>query len=495
MVRRTRNALHSGLTPESLGHALNAFESGDLRRGAQIFDTISRRDNVIATVKPKREKAVARRDWQILTLDDSLSAKTQQRILEDFWNNVVSYDSLNRNDRGGLAHLIRRMMQAQSYMFSVHHLMWQPTRERLICTFESVPLWFFENRTGELRFCPTGMEYTGQDMQPEEWLVTTGDGLMIAGSIGAVAKRNTLVDWMVFSEKFGVPGILGKTSQAEDSAGGIAMQTAVETFSSDWAAVLFGDDTSGSIELIEAKGASNLPMPALIDLIDRRLAALWRGADLSSMSSSSGEGTGASLQREEMDLIEMDDALSISEKLNEIERTVLQWHFGRSVKPLAYLRISTPQRDDLKLLLEAVTKLVELGAPIAISEVLERFGLPQTKPTDDLLGKPKETAQNPAEEQDAETQLNADRAEEVFLARAARLLAAANADDRADLVDELKDVLRADDSTILNATTSFLSRLPDRVGKDAHQVTAWETLLTSALVNGLGKGTPQNQAA
>lgn len=488
-----------GLTPSMLGMALDAFDAGDMGQAAMLWHTMARRDDVIASVKSKREKAVSRRDWQILVSEESTQATAHQEALQSFWNNVSAVDALNRNDRGGISKLIRQMMQAQSYGFQGHHLVWQPSRNELTCTFEAAPLWFFENRTGEFRFRPTGMEYSGDEMKPEEWLVTCGDPLMIAGSIAYLCKRNSLADWMVFSEKFGIPGVLGKTSQAQDSAGGEAMQAAVEAFSSEWEAVLFGDDQTGSISLIEAKGGSTLPFPALIERVDRRLSALWRGADLSSMSSGQGEGTGATLQGEEADIIEADDALLISETLNEIERRVIAWHFGVKTKPLAYFRLNTPQREDLKLLLEAVTLLVDSGAEIAVSSLLERFNIEQAKPGEDVLQR--KGANRPAaaaqEECDPElnAELNRDKEEARFMARAARLLAGASADDRVALVEELRGVLNAGDDKLLTQCTGFMERLPEYIGQDSHQVAAWESLLSSALVNGLGKGTPQKQAA
>ncbi len=481
-----------GLTPESLGRALDAFDGGDLHHAAQLWDSMAKRDDVIASVKPKREKAVSRRDWQILTADDSRAAKKHQAALEDFWNNITAVDALNRNDSGGISKLIRQMMAAQSYGFAAHHLVWQPSRQGLSCLFEFVPLWFFENRTGELRFRPTGVEYSGEEMKDQDWLVTTGDALMFAGSIGYLAKRNSLADWMVFCEKFGIPGVLGKTKQAQDSAGGRAMQEAVEAFSSDWEAVLYGDDGSGGIDLIQAAGGATLPFQPLIDRIDRRLSALWRGADLSSMSSTQGEGRGATLQREEMDLIEADDALMISEKLNEIERHVIAWHFGRGVRPLAYIRLSVPLREDLKLLLEAISKLVELGASIAVEDILERFGIEQPKPGATLLAKanPQSAIPNPQSPDAAQINAARDRAEEVFLAQAGRLLANARVQDHTTMVEELRDVLRADDATLLNALSGFIVKLPESVGQDAAQVEAWETLIASAMVNGLALAQP-----
>jgi len=492
----------SGLTPQSLGMALDAYERGEFSRAALLWRSIALRDDVIACVKPKREKAVARRDWQILSVDGSATAAAHQATLDEFWSNITAYDALNRNDRGGVSKLIRQMMQSQSYGFAAHHLVWQPSRLGLTCAFESAPLWHFENRTGEFRFLPTGMEVDGIDMPQSEWMITVGEPLMIAGSIGYLAKRNSMADWMVFSEKFGVPGILGKTSQAQDSEGGRAMQEAIETFSSDWEAVLFGDDGSGKIELIQASGSSaTLPFPALIDRIDRRLAALWRGADLSSMSATQGQGQGASLQQDEIDLIETDDALLISETLNEIERRVIAWHYGPRVKPMAYFRLSTPQREDLNLLLSAVTKLVELGGEVGVQNIMERFGIEQPKKGDPLLRAATVNPVNPVNPVPAsdldpitQTEINAqrrDRNEELFLARAARLLAGAAADDRADMVDDLRVILNTDDANLATATESFLGKLPDRIGQDQHQITAWETLLASSLVNGLALAKPQ----
>lgn len=477
-LRQVRSMMLRSLSGESLATALDSFEAGNLRAAAQLWLSMCERDWCIANVKAKREKSVSRRDWQILTTDDSAEAKAQQKVLTDFWNNIKAVDAFDLNRRGGMSLLIRQMMQAVSFKYQVHHLVWSPSSSGLGCTFEAVPLTFFENQTGRLQFCETGREYTGTAMKPEEWLVTCGDGLMIAGSIGYFCKRNALADFMAFSDKFGMPGILGRTNQAKDSPGGQAMAEAAASFGQDWAAVLYGDDGSGKIDLIQASGSSStLPMPALIDLVERRLTALWRGADLNSMSSVQGQGTGASLQEGETDLIEQDDALTISERLNEIDEMVLRWWFGPRVKIKAYFRLIVPQSEDLKLLLESVDKLVKLGAPIAISDILERFGFATPKDGSALL------AEKPALTEPL-SQINADEAEEAFLAKAGRLLAKASREDRENLVNELKAVLAAPEGSQIQALASFVEKLPENIGQDAAQVRAWEVLLATHLVNG-----------
>lgn len=485
------------LSGDSLATALDGFEQGNLRQAALFWQSMSERDDVISNVKPKREKSVSRRDWQILTRDESADALAQKAVLEDFWGyRVKCVDAFDMNRRGGFAELVRQMMRAVSFKYQAHHKVWTPSRDGLNCTFEGVPLSFFENRSGKLAFCPTGLEVTGQEMPAEEWMVHCGDGLMMAGSIGYFCKRNALGDWMAFSDKFGMPGILARTSQGKGTPGGDAMAEAAATFGQDWAAVLYGDDGSGKIDLIEAKGGSNLPMPPLIDRVDRRLTALWRGADLSSMSSTQGQGTGASLQEGETDLIEQDDALSISETLNEVDEQVLRWHFGPKVKIKAYIRLLVPQSEDLKLLLAALQTLVELGAPIAVNDVLERFGFAQPAKGAELLGVRSSgfspLNSDPARAEARTTSLNADAAEDAFLAKAGKLLAKASREDRQNLVDELKAVLSAPEGTQLNALATFVEKLPENIGQDAAQVRAWEVLLASALVNGFAAAQPSN---
>lgn len=487
-LRSVRGTMLRSLSGESLATALDGFEAGNLRAAAQLWQSMSERDDVISSVKPKREKSVARRDWQVLTSDDSADAKRQAKILTEFWNNVKCVDAFDQNRRGGFAELVRQMMRAVSFRYQAHHLVWHPSSDMLRCTFEGVPLTFFENQTGKLRFCKTGLEYSGEEMKPEEWLVTCGDGLMVAGSIGYFCKRNALADWMAFSDKFGMPGILARTSQGKDTPGGTAMAEAAESFGQDWAAVLYGDDGSGKIDLIEAKGGSTLPFPQLIERVDRRLASLYRGADLSSMSSTKGEGTGASLQSGETDLIEQDDALSISERLNEIEEIVLRWWFGPRVKVKAYIRLIVPQSEDLKLLITVIETLVKLGAPIAIADILERFGFATPGKGAELLGAKSDLETQRLGDVEKEPQINADQAEDLFLAKAGKLLAKASREDRENLVGELKAVLSAPEGTQLNALAAFVEKLPDNIGQDSAQVRAWEALLASALVNGFAAG-------
>ena len=230
---------------------------------------------------------------------------------------------------------------------------------------------------------------SGEILDESEWMITTGDGLMSACCIGYLAKRSAFNDWLIFSEKFSVPGVLGRTSAAAGTPEAIAMTEATQAFGHDWCAVITGDDGTHEkpIEIIQAQGnPSGMPMPAVIERVDRRIAALYRGADLSSMSSgASGEGSGASLQEKETNILRRDDAETIAETLEEISRLVIEWHFGNGVTPLARVELIVPVQEDATKVVDAAGRLADRGAKISGAALMDRLNLPKATSEEDAL--------------------------------------------------------------------------------------------------------------
>ena len=464
------------LTPASLTRMLEAFEIGYLREGAMLFEIIADRDDTLKSVKPKREKEVSQLDKQVLALPGSGAAGEAQRaVLEDFWNNVRTVNAYDRNERGGFRRLVKQMMSAVSYKYACHHIVWRPTNGQLRATFEFVPLWLFENRTGTLRYLRDPFSQSGELLDPSEWMVTQGDGLMIACSIGYLAKRGAFNDWLIFSEKFSVPGVLGRTPAQKDSPEGLAMRAAVESFGHDWVGVLFGDDGTHEkpIEIIQAQGnPSGMPMPAVVERVDRKFAALYRGADLSTMSAGGGAGQGASLQGKEKDILLADDAETITETLAAVSRLVIEWHFGRGVEPLAMVQLVVPTDDDEKFYLDSVRALKDMGVRISKDAVLERLGIQEAAPDEPALGDPAapavptESAANADDADDADDAPDAPEEEPAMAAMRAAL-----STDLQPLGKALAGALQAGDLPAMQAALRKISsRMPEFL--DSPELTA-----------------------
>lgn len=407
-IRARFNPIPS-LTPQLLGMYLESFRLGFFRNIALTWDAMERRDYKIQAVASKRKKSVARHGWEILTLEDSPAARRQKLVLEFFYNHLTATNALEENETGGLALLIRQMMDAVGKRYAVHEIIWQPLGKLMVdrggvdgnktdstsvpstisspainpsltATFRFCPLWWFEGTQGHLRFLPTEFAIYGVDLARAGWLVTVGDGIMEACSVAYMYKQLPLRDWLSCSEKFGMPAIVGRTDAALDSAEWNEFVEAIRNFSQDWSAVFNRDN---SVELVEPKNQGEGPFAPLVEKMDRAITTLWRGADLGTMSAHNAAG--ASLQAEESDILEIDDAQMISETLTaQVSRYVLQYHFGDAPQ-LAYLKIRASDKRDLDQDLKVDQFLLQSGAPLAIHDALERYDRPAPKPGEELL--------------------------------------------------------------------------------------------------------------
>ncbi len=387
------------LTAASLSAALDGFGAGVLMPAARLWEEITRRDETIASVKAKREETVAARDWTVQALDESPAALDQAAALRHFYRHLRAAHALQRHTTGGFPLLATQMMEAISFGYAAHHLIWQPDARRpltlpsgrvvpaLTATFEYVPLEFFEARTGELRFLGIDLGFNGDPLAPGQWLVTTGPGLMRAASILHYYKRLAQHDLINFSEKFGTPGLVVHTTAGKDSPEGRGAANLARSLAGNYRGVQYGAEEN-KIELVWPQGGSNsanLPMTAIMDDCKRALATLYLGEDLSTLSRV-GQAIGASVQGEDRARRERGDCARIQETLNAaIDPVVLRWFFGDDAPVLARLVIDVPVYEDRALLGNLVQQMVNLGMRVPVTEVARRLNVPVAEAGDTVF--------------------------------------------------------------------------------------------------------------
>lgn len=376
------------LTPQSLTRMLDAFHQGHIGLAAMVWDAIERRDDVIQGVASKRKKAVARLPSEIITLDNSPEAMRHKEALQYFYNNLTATHACDENIYGGFALLVKQVLDAIGKKYSVHEIVFQPQGkdalgfQRLTATFRFVPLWFFENTTGKLRFMPNSNYGKSKPLEPGSWLITAADGLMESCSIAYLFKHLPLRDWLIYCERNGMPGVKGVTDARPGSPQWDAAVDAVRDFGAEFHAVM---SRGTDIESIDLTARGELPYPGLIERMDRAIIALWRGSDLTTLSKN--QGTGASIQGSEIDVLEADDASLVSEMLNaQVDRVVLKHIYGVE-RGKAYIRIQPSNTNNTQKDLELYSKLLEMGVPLPMNQVLERFGIPQANLGDLTLTK------------------------------------------------------------------------------------------------------------
>ncbi len=498
------------LTPQQLSMDLDNFLLGFVAYAALLWDQIEKRDDVIRNVASKRKKAVSKLQRQSLTLDDSDEAKAHAQALDEFYDNCTVVNALDQNECGGFPLLVRQMMDAVGKYYAVHEIVWAPGSlsdgsNVLTAELRFVPLWFFENRSGRLQFLkvPLGGA-NGEPLEPGGWMITKGDGIMEACSVAYMFKNMPLKDWVSYSDKFGTPGVLGQTNAARGSDAGEALKAAVAQFGQNWSGVIYGADGAikEPISLVQAKGEGTLPFPPLVERMDRALAALWRGSDLSTMSA---DTKGASVQEGESDILLEDDATMISETLNlYLDRWIIWQKFG--VRLLAKSKLVIPNAVNTELDLKIDELLLKAGARMGERERLEYYGRPLIAATDTPLhnpatvtervtdqeqGAPTPTEQLPNEEiRKSKFENRNDGGIEKLLAAVTREVGLACGADIKPVAARLQKVMAAPEAEFANVLAAFIRNLPQLsksilTEPNPAAAEAFERGLVAALFNGL----------
>jgi len=398
LYRQARFQPIAHLSPEALTSQLSEWNVGTMRRFSLTMDALESRDLVIKSATGKLKMALARRDYEIVKVEgaDPVEAEKHAQALEYFYSNLECTNAVDRNQRGGFGTLVLQMMDATLKKYAVHEIVWKPQIDDegevlgLTASFVFVPLWFFENRTGSLRFCGN-FAWDGITLTDGQWMVTVGDGIMEAISVGWMYKTIALRDWLIYSERNGMPLPIGKTTHPNGTPGFDAMKRALEAIGTDSALII---GIADAIEKLEFGATGQLPYPLLVDYIDKAICAVARGADLGTLSSGKhAEGTGASLQGDETDLIEQHNGQMITETLNHyIDPVVLRWHFGQNVVPKAYVKLNIPKPKDLNLEIAVDQFLLSCGVKLSIASALERYGRAEAEDDEEMLSAPQPAA-------------------------------------------------------------------------------------------------------
>jgi phage gp29-like protein len=396
MSVRTRFNPLRGLTADRLVSYLEQFDLGFFRNAALVWDRWERRDYTLRAVVPKRKKAVARHGFEILTVDNlpanqQALAAQQADALTYFYNHLTATDALRPDQQGGLALLVRQMRDADAKYYAVHEIVWQPRAEGITAQFVFCPLWWFEGTIGKLRYMDSEFQVYGRDMRPGEWLVTCGDGLMEACSVAAMLKQLSLTDWLNFNERYGQPFLDAATSASPGSEDWDRLVQYVQNFGADGGGVR---SQSATISMLEPKNSASETYERMVANMDRAMTIIWRGGDLG--TSSGKNHTGASLQQDESDILEADDAVSTEETLaTQVSRWVIRHQFGPDAPVLAYLKFKRQDKQNVELDLKIDQFLLQAGAPLEVKNLLERYGRPLPAAGETLLKSPAPAASAP----------------------------------------------------------------------------------------------------
>ena len=383
------NALYA-LDPDVLVRHLSAFERGDICGLERVLDEFELREDKMKIGAFKMAAAVSSKPWEVRIRkgeEENPRAKVHQRALTRFWNRVEATDAFCRNRKGGIRLLVKQMMSAQSRVYSVHDICWKVNGDgTLSATFTHVPAWCFENRTGRLRYIRNDGQTQGEEMRDGEWLVTVGEGVGIPSAILAMAKRLSWNDWLLFSEKCGMPVIIGKTAAQRGTPAWDQLARAIRAVAPKTGLVA---DTGSDLSAVSMGSASGKDTyRELVDTVDRAISALYRGGDLATVSSGP-DAAGVNAQDGESELMDGDGCAMVSETLrDQVEKFVIRFECG-DFEPLAEIVINPPaETDDVEREMKIDSHLAGLGVKLSKSDALARYGRTEATDEKDALQPP-----------------------------------------------------------------------------------------------------------
>jgi hypothetical protein len=376
-----RFATLRNLDPAKLTTYIEQYEDGIFHYLAPILRKMEERDNTWKIAALKTRKAVSSRPWRCEPLpgyETDPAAKDQATILTKFYSRLTMSDIRTRNVKHAMRKLIESAMRSYNDGWSVHELVFTPRKDgSLTAEAIAVPLHLFRISNGMFQLDNNG---NLTELEQGGWLTVQGDGVGIACAVAKMFKTISLADWLVYSGRCGHPGIHAKTSAQKGTQQWTDFKAAIAKFGKEWSAVTGLNDV---IEKVDLSVAGQLPYPAMVELMDRAIAALQRGADLSTMSAGSGSGDGASLQGDESDLIMCDNCAMITDAFrSQIDSTVLAWHYGPDAEIMAGFSIETPQPDTVDRDIKIDAHLSGHGVKLSRKDALQRYQRTEADPSD-----------------------------------------------------------------------------------------------------------------
>lgn len=371
-----------------LAAQLNQFRIGELKMMARTWEIMWERDGDLTVPGEKLFSDIARLPWDIEREDDSPEADQDYEFLQYFYTHLTATSVLEGDETGGINLLLRQMMTAHAFRYSVHEMLLRVNdagKKQVTAEFRHCPVWFFGARRGRLEYLKDDGAIYGEALERGRWLPAVGRGMMRPCSIAYFTKWGPLADWMFFAKRFGLPGVHGETTASEGSKEWNDFENALLSFVNGWIM-----QTSGlgnhKINLIEASkgGTGTLPFKELIERADRVYARCFRGGDLSTQSREGGDVAGANPQESEKRIVLEDGGQWATDVLNaRVDEPLIAYAFNRA--PKAWICIRPPKAVDSTREINTLKAARDLKVPVSIDTARERLELPAPEEGAELI--------------------------------------------------------------------------------------------------------------
>ncbi len=386
-----------GVTPQVILQAFTWAEQGNPERQCDLIDDLVENDAHLRSLLETRRQAVAGKPWTV-TARDKPGEQTAY-VLREALGRLPMVD------------VFKWLLDYNRYGYAACEIDWDVVR--IDGKDWIVPVWFepvparrfriavpstpYPRRVDELRLLVDNKNPHGVQLTPAKWIVMrrsasqiARSGLMRTGAWLAMAKRYGFRDWIIYSEKFGLPLTLAKYATQGAHADDEAISTAediIKSIGNDSGAVV---PDSITVEFVEVgrNGDSSKVHGGLISHCNREMSKLVNSSTLANDNADSG---GASYAMANVhDGVRWESVQSDAEDLQEgFERDVFTPFcvFNNLPLPTPGMSIQVARNLDPKQHIENAIKLTnELGVKISQSQLRADTGY--REPTDEADAAP-----------------------------------------------------------------------------------------------------------
>lgn len=397
-----------GLTPKRLQHLILRATEGDHADYLQLAAEMEKRD-------PNYFMALQTRKLAVQELDSTVEASSEDgedtKVAEAV-EAVVHSDAFHA--------AILDILDAVSKGYSVTEIMWSRSEELWWPVgFKHRPqrYFFFEREQLEEIRLENGTA-EGEALEPYKFIdhrPHVFSGAPLAGGLARlvaayhVFKGYAVKSWMTFAEVFGMPLRVGMYNQGASDADKQELMTAVTQIGTDAAAVIA--DTM-KIEFLRANASGNSGSDAqffqtLAAWLNREVNKAVLGSNLVDEDGGSfAKATALNTLR--TDLLKSDAKQLASTVQRCLIRPFIDLNFGARMRATDYplFGFDTEEPEDLESLAKSLIPFIDVGLPVPIAWVAEKFGLTLPQEGEPVLQRsaspePGEEGEDDPEDQDA----------------------------------------------------------------------------------------------
>lgn len=383
----------STLTPHRLAGLLRSVIEGTSPADYMaLAEEIEERDLHYASVLRTRKLAVAALPPSVeAASDEPADLEMAERVRELMDADTIPellFDLLDGLGKG---------VSVVQILWATSAARWQPTEFRWVDPRYLRP---DPETLGDIRLISDAYPQ-GQPLEPYKFIVHTPrtksgsiwrNGLARLCAVMYMLKSFTVRDWWAFAEVFGIPVRIGKYGPNATPEQRQTLVSAISQIASDAGAVI---PESMQIELIEsAKGNGGQTLfENMARWCDEQVSKAVLGQTMTT-------DNGSSLSQAQVhNDVRMDiarwDARQLEATINEY--LVKPWIILNWGPQARYPRVTlqVPEPEDLKLLVDSITPLIDRGMRVEASELRDKFGLSDPAKDADLL-QPLSAMQQPA---------------------------------------------------------------------------------------------------